>query len=99
MKIWRKLAQLQLLLFLQGEARPLPSCTLSLLHLYLRPQLLLHPCHQLLVSVAATVAQEQDPAVTSGQLPTKPPWQRQPSVLAHLLAFIPHHLLNPGGAM
>ena len=66
-----------LLPFHQGVASLLWSCSLSLrplnLHLHL-----LKPRHQLLVIAAAIVAQEREPAATSGQLPTKPPWQRQP---------------------
>jgi hypothetical protein len=61
---------------------------LNLPHLHLQ---LLNPRHQLLVNAAATVALEREPAVTSGRLPTKPPWLRQPQVF-HLVILFPHAL-------
>ena len=60
----------------QGEESPRSSYSLNLLqHLNLHQ---LQSRHELLVSVAVNVAQEQEPAITSGQLPTKLPWMRQP---------------------
>ena len=61
--------------------------------------------HQFLASVTAIVAQEQELAEISGQLPTKPPWLWQPQVF-HLVILFPHPLsttyhlllLNLGGA-
>ena len=68
----------------------------------LQLQLRLNPCHQLLVSVAAIVAPRQGPAATSGQLPTRPLWQRQPPVLHRILPVLsgstPLRHLAPGGA-
>ena len=68
----------------------------------LQLQLLLNPCHQLLVSVAAIVAPRQGPAATSGQLPTRLLWQRQPPVLHRILPVLsgstPLRHLAPGGA-
>ena len=50
-------------------------------------QLLLQ--HQFLASVTAIVAQEQELAEISGQLPTKPPWLRQPPPRLRLLPSPP----------
>ena len=62
--------------FHQGEESPQSSYSLNLLH-----HLNLHQLqnrHELLVSVAVNVTQVREPAITSGQLPTKLPWLRQP---------------------
>ena len=45
--------------------------------------------HQFLASVTAIVAQEQELAEISGQLPTKPPWLRQPPPRLRLLPSPP----------
>ena len=104
LKSSRKLARLWHLHLHQGGASLLSSCSLSPRH-HLLHLLLLNPRHQFLVNAAATVAQERKPAATSGQLPTKPPWLRQPQVF-HLVILFPHPLsttyhlllLNLGGA-
>ena len=62
--------------FHQGEESPQSSYSLNLLQQLNLQQF--QNRHELLVSVAVNVAQEQEPAVTSGQLPTKLPWLRQP---------------------
>ena len=106
MKSWRRLVRLQLSLFRQGEACPLWSFSFRPhLQQHLHLQHRLQPCSQLLVSVADTAVLEHEPVATSGQLPTKLPWQRQPPPpvlrwIVHPLAlftFFLHHLLNLGG--
>ena len=92
------------LTFASRGASQLSSYSLSPRH-HLHHLHLLNPRHQHLANAAAPVALEREPAVTSGQLPTKPPWLRQPQVF-HLVILLPHvlsttyHLLlvNLGGA-
>ena len=84
-----------LTLVTKGASQP-SSYSLNLHHLYppLQLQLLLNPCHQLLIGAAVIVAQERGPVATSGQLPTR---QRQPLV-PHWTLPVPLCHLLPGDA-
>ena len=100
---WRRLVRLQHLRSRRGEACPLWSFSFRphlQLHLHLQHRHRLQPCPQPLASAADTAVLKQEPAATSGQLPTKLPWQRQPPppVLPVLSSSIPLRHLLPGGA-
>ena len=98
---WRRLVRLQHLRSRRGEACPLWSFSFRphlQLHLHLQHRHWLQPCPQPLASAADTAVLKQEPAATSGQLPTKLPWQRQPPPPILPVSSIPlRHLLLGGG--